>query len=310
MAGERGVKLFVRATRAKMLPVMLAPVAVGAAVAWERAGAFSWGRFTITIAGTAALHLGANVLNDIFDEESGAEVRARADAKSLATGSGVLGAGLMSKRSLLSLTAMLFAAGAACGVALAAMGRPHVLWMGAAGALLAWQYAGPPLRLAYVGRGLGEAAIFLAFGLLPVAGSYYVHAGVIDGASLWAAAVPGLLTTLVLYHHHFLHWQSDRAVGKMTPAAALKPQMGLVVGRIVLIATALALAAQTLVLGLFPPGAFAAVVAFAPVAVAQRAAAEDPGLESFVRLLGATLGASALTSAVIVIAEIVRVGIR
>ena len=308
--GQRGVRLFVRATRAKVLPVMLAPVAVGAAVAWERSGSLSWWRFALTAVGAAGMHLGANVINDIYDEESGAEVRARADFKSLATGSGVLGAGLMSRRRLLGLAAALFGTGLACAAALAIGGRPHVLWLGAIGFVLAYEYVGPPLRYGTVGRGLGEIGIFVAFGILPVAGSYYVQAAAIDAAALWASLVPGLLTTMVLYHHHFLHWESDRAVGKMTPVAALKPQIGLVVGRIALIATTIVLAAQTLVFALFPPGAFAAALAFVPVAIAQRSAAGEPGNEAYVRLLGATLGAAVLVAGVLVASAMVRVALR
>lgn len=310
MAGETGVKLLVRATRAKVLPVMLGPVVVGAAVGWERSGSFSWGRLVLTMAGAGAMHLAANVVNDVYDEESGAEVRARADHRSVATGSGVLGANLMSKAKLFGLAGLLFGIALACAVALAVMGRPHVLWLGAIGFVLAWEYVGPPLRYGFVGRGLGEAGIFVAFGLLPVAGAYYVQAGTLDASAWWAGVVPGLLTTLVLYHHHFLHWQSDRSVGKMTPVAALKPDVGLVIGRIGLIATTIALAVQALALGLFAPGAFVAALSFAPVAFAQQGAAEEPGNEAYVRLLGASLGAAVVTAAVLVASAVIRVAIR
>lgn len=310
MAGEQGMKLLVRATRAKVVPLMLAPVAVGAAVAWERTGALSWWRLVVAAAGAAAMHLGANVINDIYDEESGADVRARADHRSLATGSGVLGAGAMSKRALLGLAGTLFLAGLASGILLAATGRPAALWLGAIGFVLAHQYVAPPLRYGYLGRGLGEAGIFAAFGLLPVAGSYYVQTGVLDGAAWWASGVPGLLTTLVLYHHHFLHWEPDRAVGKMTPVAALKPQIGLVIGRIGVIVAVIVLAMQTLVFGLFAPGAFAAALLLTPVGIAQQAAAEEPGNEAYVRLLGATLGAAVGTCAILVASAVVRVALR
>lgn len=310
MANERGGALFARATRAKVLPVMLAPVAVGATLAWERHGSFDWARFALTVLGAAAMHLGANVVNDVFDEETGAEARARGDHQSLATGSGVLGAGLMSRRALLGLAAALFAVGLACGVALAAAAGPWVLAFGAAGFLLAVEYVGPPLRYGYIGRGLGEAGIFVAFGLLPVAGAYYVQAERLDAGGPWASVVPGLSIMLVLYHHHFLHWRSDREARKMTPVAALGPVIGLLAGRIVLIAIVIVVALQSLVFGLYPPGAFAAALAAAPVAVAQRNAAADPGLDAYVRLLGASLGAAVLASATLVASSIVRVALR
>lgn len=307
---ERGGKLFVRATRAKVVPLILAPVALGAVVAWERFGVLSWWRLAVSLAAAAAMHLAANVVNDVYDEESGAEVRARADHKSLATGSGVMGAGLMSKKQLLTLAGTMFGGALVAGIALAATGRPHALTFGAIGFVLAHQYVGPPLRYAVTGRGLGEIGIFVSFGVLPVAGSSYVQSGVVDAAAIWASVVPGLLITLVLYHHHFLHWESDRAVGKMSPVAALKPPVAMALGRVVLIATVLVLAAQTLLFGLFPPGGFAAAIAAAPVFVAQATAAEEPGNEAYVRLLGASLGAVVLASGILIVAEIVRVAIR
>ncbi|MGH2830952.1 MAG: prenyltransferase [Actinomycetota bacterium] len=310
MANERGLPLLARATRAKVLPVMLAPVAVGATLGWERSGFFSWGWFLVTLAGAAAMHLAANVVNDVYDEDSGAEPLARRDSASHATGSGVLGAQLMSRRALLGLAAALFGVALACAIALAFAGRPAVLWLGAIGFVLAVAYVAPPIRYGYVGRGLGEAGIFAAFGILPVVGSYYVQTLVIDSAALWASVVPGLLTTLVLYHHHFLRWRSDREARKMTPVAWLGPERALAISAVAVGIVVVTLAVQSLVLLLWPPGAFAASATAAPIIVTQRAAAEEPGMNAYARLLGASLGASVLAAAWLVGAEVVRVALR
>ncbi len=310
MANERGFALLVRATRAKVLPVMLAPVAVGAALGWERSGYFSAGWFALTLIGAAAMHLGANVVNDVYDEESGAENIARRDHESVATGSGVLGAGVMSRRRLMRLAGTLFGVALTCGVALAIGRGPHVLWLGAAGFVLAWQYVAPPIRYGYIGRGLGEAGIFAAFGVLPVAGSYYVQAGRIDVPALWGSVVPGLLTTLVLFHHHFLHWRADREAKKMTPVAVLGPQVSLAISRIAVTLFVVVLALQSLVFGLWAPGALVAAAMAAPIVVAQSRAAEEPGNEAYVRLLGSSLGASVLTACVLVASIMVRAGLR
>lgn len=306
MAAERGVALFARATRAKVLPVMLAPVAVGATLAWERRGAFSWGWFLLTLIGATAMHLGANVVNDYFDEASGAEEEARRDFSSIATGSGVVTEGLLTQRDMARLAAALFSFAAACGIVLAAARGMTVLWLGAIGFALAWTYVAPPLRYGYLGRGLGELGIFAAFGLLPVVGSYFVQARALDLSALWGAVVPGLLTTLVLYHHHFLHWQSDKAAGKMTPVAVLGPRRALRVGVLAVLAIYLTLIAQAIA-GLWPPGAIAAVFLAAPILVAAAKCREEPVPDSYVRLLGSTLGASVLTGLILVVSEAVRV---
>jgi 1,4-dihydroxy-2-naphthoate polyprenyltransferase len=303
------LSLFGRATRAKVLPVMLAPVAVGSTLGWERSGRFSWGWFGLTVAGAAAMHLGANVVNDYFDEELGAEEEARRDPGMIATGSGVVAAGQMTKAGLAFLAASLFTLALAIGIVLAVARGWEVFALGAIGFVLAFTYVAPPVKYGYRGRGLGEAGIFCAFGLLPVAGSYFVQAQRIDATAVWASLIPGLAITLVLFHHHFLHWRSDAAAGKMTPVASLGVQPALLVGKVVVGAIVVILVAQVFA-GLWPPGAAAAALMAAPIIAANERAADQPGTESFMRLLGSSLGAAVGMSLILVVSLVVRVALR
>ncbi|HJR19059.1 MAG TPA: prenyltransferase [Actinomycetota bacterium] len=304
-----GAALLAQATRAKVLPVMLAPVAVGATLAWSHTERLSWGWFLVTLLGAAAMHLGANVVNDFFDEESGADEAARQDPASLATGTGLIASGVLSRGATMRLAAGLFAIGLACGIVLAAARGWLVLLLGATGFVLAVTYVAPPIRYGYRGRGLGEAGIFMAFGYLPLVGSYYVQTGDITPDAAWASLVPGILTTLVLFHHHFLHWQADARAGKMTPVAVLGPDRALVVSRVAIVAAYGILIGQC-VAGLWPPGAAVAVLGAVPVAAAVARAKRDPILPNYLQLLGATLGSSILTQTVLLMSLIVRVVVR
>ena len=308
MPDERGFALFVHATRAKVLPVMLAPVAVGGALAWTHVGFFSWGWFVVTLIGASAMHLGANVINDYFDEESGADAAARTDPSGVATGTGLMATGEFTKTQTLSLAGGLFAIGLACGIALAVARGPLVLLLGAVGFLLAFFYVAPPVRYGYIGRGLGEVGIFMAFGYLPLVGSYYVQALDISSDAAWGSFVPGLLTTLVLFHHHFLHWRADASAGKMTPVAVLGPDRALTVSSVA-IAVIYGILVVQAIAGLWPAGAIAGVVAALPLTAAVRRARRDPILPNYFQLLGATLGASLITSTVLVVALVIR-GLR
>ncbi len=107
------------------------------------------------------------------------------------------------------------------GVALAALSAPAVLALGAAGFALGYFYVAPPARFGYMGHGLGEADVLLSFGILPVLGSYYVQSRKLSWKPIVGALPLGLLTTDVLFNHHFLHSRSDRASGKMSPVAVL-----------------------------------------------------------------------------------------
>jgi 1,4-dihydroxy-2-naphthoate polyprenyltransferase len=306
---ERGLALFIRATRAKVLPVMLAPVAVGGALAWSQTGFFSWGWFLVTVLGAAAMHLGANVVNDYFDETSGADAAARSDPSGMATGTGLIASGVMTREATLRLAASLFGIALGCGVALAVGRGPQVLGLGAAGFLLAFFYVAPPIRYGYVGRGLGELGIYMAFGYLPLVGSYYVQALDITSDAAWAAVVPGLLTTLVLFHHHFLHWRADASAGKMTPVAVLGPERALTVSMVAILVIEAVLIIQVIA-GLWPPGALAAVPASVPVLAGIRRVRRNPILPNYLQLLGATLGSSVLTSLVLVASLSARVALR
>jgi 1,4-dihydroxy-2-naphthoate octaprenyltransferase len=304
-APQKGLALFVSATRAKVLPVMLAPVAVGGALAWSQTHFFTWGWFIVTLIGASAMHLASNVVNDYFDEDSGADAAARTDPSGVATGTGLIALGILSKAATLRLAAGLFTVALGCAIVLAAARGPLVLLLGVVGFLLAFFYVAPPVKYGYIGRGLGEIGIFIAFGYLPLVGSYYVQVRDITPDAAWASFVPGLLTTLVLFHHHFLHWRADASAGKMTPVAVLGPDKALNVS-IGALAVACGLLVGQAIAGLWPPGALVALAAVIPLVAAVRRARRDPILPNYFQLLGSTLGASILTSGVLVASLIVR----
>jgi 1,4-dihydroxy-2-naphthoate polyprenyltransferase len=282
---------FARATRIRTLPMVVAPVALGAALAFERGFDFAWGWFFLTVVGAGALHLGANVINDVYDETP--DSLARIDRGAIATDSGLIESG--QKRLMIRLAAGLFGVAAAVGVVLAVARGWEVLPLGAGGFLLGWQYVAPPLKYGYRGHGLGEVGIFVAFGLLAVTGSYYVQAKQIDGPALWASIVPGLLATIVLFNHNLLHHRSDKAAGKMTPVAILGPENGLIISGAAWTATYVVLTVQV-AFRLFPVWSLATVVTAIPVAGAWVRAFRDPLAQNCLNFLGATLGASVLTT--------------
>lgn len=214
---------FAAVTRANVVPVMAMPVSIGAALAWQREGIFRLLPFALTLVGAVAAHLASNVTNDIFDFRSGADERAIAMAAegTLDTSSGALTGGILSEQQANLLAAGLWGTALLCGVGLTKTSGPAVLGLAAAGFGFGTLYVAPPLAYGYIGHGLGEVGILASFGLLPTLGSYYAQTGKLDWAPIIAALPPGLFTTDVLLNHHFFHWRSDKAAGKMTPVAVL-----------------------------------------------------------------------------------------
>ncbi len=299
------LNLLLQATRARTLPVMLAPVLIGSILAWEQGTPFQWGFFALVLLGALAAHLGANVINDVFDFAAGTDQAAQQlvpEGTTLATGSQALMSGKLSYTAYRGLAVGLFALALLCGILLTFF-RPWAIALGVAGFLLAFFYVAPPLRLAYVGRGLGELDILISFGMLPLVGSYYVQTGTITFSALLASLPIGLFTMVVLYFHHFLHWRADEAVGKITPIVALGERRARVVGAVLLSLIAATILFDA-ILNVLPWYSFIAAFTIIPILNSLRQATGD--LKSYLKLMAANLNGDLQTALVIVVALLIR----
>jgi 1,4-dihydroxy-2-naphthoate octaprenyltransferase len=90
---------------------------------------------------------------------------------------------------------------------------------GAAAVLAAWYYTGG--RRPYGYRGLGEAAVFLFFGLLAVTGTAYVQMRELSWLGLAAAIPVGLLACALLVVNNLRDIGTDATAGKRTLAVLL-----------------------------------------------------------------------------------------
>jgi 1,4-dihydroxy-2-naphthoate octaprenyltransferase len=299
------LQLLFQATRARTLPVMLAPVLIGSVLAWQQGTPFQWALFVLALLGALAAHLGANVVNDVFDFAEGTDQTAQkmtSEGTTLATGSQALMRGQLSLRTYRGLAVALFALALVCGIVLTFF-RPWTLAFGVAGFLLAFFYVARPLRLAYVGRGLGELDILISFGILPLVGSYYVQAGKVTLIALLASLPIGLYTTAVLYFHHFLHWRADQAVGKITPIVALGEKSARLVGGILLSCVALTIFLDVL-LNVFPWYSFIAAFTIIPVLLTLRQATGD--LKNYLKLMASNRNGDLQATFLILLSLLVR----
>jgi 1,4-dihydroxy-2-naphthoate octaprenyltransferase len=299
------LQLLFQATRARTLPVMLAPVLIGSVLAWQQGTPFQWALFVLTLLGALAAHLGANVVNDVFDFAEGTDQEAQKmvpEGTTLATGSQALMRGQLSLETYRGLAVALFALALLCGIVLTFF-RPWTLAFGVAGFLLAFFYVARPLRLAYVGRGLGELDILISFGILPLVGSYYVQSGKVTLIALLASLPIGLYTTAVLYFHHFLHWRADQAVGKITPIVALGERSARLVGGILLSCVALTIFLDVL-LNVFPWYSIIAAFTIIPVLLTLRQATGD--LKNYLKLMASNRNGDLQATFLILLALLVR----
>ena len=95
------------------------------------------------------------------------------------------------------------------GVYLVAVAGWPIFLIGMASVICAVAYTGGPLPLAY--HGLGDIFVFLFFGLIAVAGTYYVQALSWSPDALLAGAGLGALSTAILVMNNLRDLQTDNA---------------------------------------------------------------------------------------------------
>ena len=146
---------------------------------------------------TACVHAGANVLNDVGDEFGGTDRDNEDRIYPYTGGSRFIQAGIMSVSGMARLGISLLSVAAVAGLILLWMRGWVVLGFGLAGVLLAVTYSLGPLKLASIG--FGEAAVGVAFGVLPVCGAAWLQSGVIDlDAILFSIPVSAWVASILL----------------------------------------------------------------------------------------------------------------
>ncbi len=214
-----GARFFL-ATRLPFLTATFVPVFLGALVA--RADGFSaWWLVMLALLGASCIHLGLNVVNDVFDTRSGAD-DANVTPTPFSGGSRVLQHGLVSERAMVWLAAGFFTAGAAIGVGFALTRAVEILWLGIAGVFLSIFYTAPPFKLVY--RGLGDVAVAAGFGPIMVLGTYAVVAQRLTLEALYASLPVAVFVMLILYVNQVPDRRGDAAAGKRTVAVRFGPR--------------------------------------------------------------------------------------
>ena len=206
-------------TSASLLPVFI----VGSYFAGMGDGLFNIPLFILTIFGILIAHLGMNVFNDYFDVSDGTDEANAEYFQQVSGGSRAIELGLITLQNTrkLGVILILLALGIA-GVILSDINnfnRNGAMQMAVAGLLLGYFYTARPIRLV-ARRGLGEIAIFLAFGpLLTLGTGYAIFNGDFENSihfmNCLLMGIPlGLLTTNILLINEFPDMKSDAETGK------------------------------------------------------------------------------------------------
>lgn len=199
-------KVWFKAARAPFLIVSFIPSILGGIMAYSY-GSFDWHIFVLVTIGVVMAHSAGDFVDDYFDYRNGllGHKEQQFHDSPLIHGK-------------VTLTQVLIATLICLGVALAIgiyllieIGLP-VLYMMIAGTFIVLFYTSPPIRLNY--RGLGETALFFAFGPMIVFGVFFVLTRQFSWEPLLISIPLGIFTMNVGVVSNIFDFEEDSKSGK------------------------------------------------------------------------------------------------
>ena len=200
------------AARPRTLPAAIAPVLVGTALAGF-GHVFHPLRFLAALLGAIFIQVGTNLSNDYSDARRGADADDRLGPVRVTAG------GLVPPKQVLVATAVSFGLAVLAGVYLIIVAGWLLLVIGAASILAGVLYTGGPRPYGY--EGLGELFVFLFFGVVAVAGSFFVQVKHLHWEAFALSVPVGLLAAAILVVNNIRDIDSDRRASKRTLAVKL-----------------------------------------------------------------------------------------
>jgi 1,4-dihydroxy-2-naphthoate octaprenyltransferase len=207
-----GLRIWLVAARVRTLPAAIAQVLVGTALAGY-AHVFHPLRFIAALIAAVFIQVGTNLSNDYSDARRGADAEDRLGPVRVTAG------GLVPPKRVLVATYVSFGVAVLAGVYLVAVAGWQLLLVGAASILAGVLYTGGPRPYGY--EGLGEVFVFLFFGIVAVAGSFFVQVQHLNWEAFALAVPVGLLAAAILVVNNFRDIDTDRRAGKRTLAVRL-----------------------------------------------------------------------------------------
>src|SRR3954452_2189528 len=206
------LRIWVMAARLRTLPAAIAPVLVGTSLAGTE-DRFRVGAFIAALLGAIFIQVGTNLSNDYSDARRGADADDRLGPVRVTAG------GLGPPRQVLIAPYVAFGVAVLAGSYLIAVAGWELLAVGAASILAGVLYTGGPRPYGY--EGLGEVFVFLFFGIVAVAGSYFVQVQQLPWEAFVCAVPVGLLASAILLVNNVRDLETDRRAGKRTLAVRI-----------------------------------------------------------------------------------------
>ena len=188
------------------------PVSVGGAVALGQ-GRMHWLLFLAALVGALGLHIGTNVVNEIYD------VRHGIDSITSPRMSMAILKGRITERGAFAVAWTGFAIALLVGIFLTINRGWPIVALGLIGFIGGYFYTAPPFQYKY--RALGLPLVFILMGPLMVIGSYYAVTGTFDPSLIVVSLPVGLLVAAILHGNEWRDVAEDSRHGFTTLSAQL-----------------------------------------------------------------------------------------
>jgi len=171
----------------------------------------NYGYLALSVIGLVIAHAANNMINDYFDLEGGVDTDEY--VRALYAPHPIL-SGWLSKAQLRNAILLMQAFDLAILLVLVWARGPWVAAFAFGGLFISVFYVAPPIRLKH--HGLGEPGVFVVWGPLMIAGTYFVATGTLPGW-VWVASLPyAILVTTVLFGKHIDKISADTGKGIRT----------------------------------------------------------------------------------------------
>lgn len=207
MSAENKWLIWVSAARPQTLPAAFAPVLVGSCLA-ARYDHINWAASIAALICAFLIQIGTNFANDYFDSVKGADNNERIGFER-ATAAGHISHQQMKLAAIITM-GLAFV----CGLYLVWLAGWEVLAIGIFCIICGILYTGGPYPLGY--HGLGDVFVFIFFGVVAVATTYYINTLSWSLISLWSSFAVGALAINILVVNNLRDIEQDRPAGKNT----------------------------------------------------------------------------------------------
>jgi 1,4-dihydroxy-2-naphthoate octaprenyltransferase len=202
----------IAAARPLTLTAAVTPVLVGLALA-ARSGHVDAMVAAVTMAAAVLIQIGTNVANDYYDFVAGTDTAGRLGPLR------VTQTGLARPQTVKRAAFATLGIAALLGLYLVRAGGLPILIIGLLSLVAALAYSTGPWPLGY--RGLGDAFVFVFFGLAAVNGTFFLQSREVTLLSMLSSIPIACLVTAILVVNNLRDIETDRAAGKRTLAARL-----------------------------------------------------------------------------------------